>query len=499
MVFIPQAVEPITNTLKTVKPSELVEDTQQEEVQQVQQEQKDEKTLATEALIQKLKNDDAQVRFQATLALSQQESSESVDSLIELLKTSDPSIHPNLIWVLGRLQDSKAINSLIECTKNQDPNICLYAICALQDFVFNGASNPLIEETFVQLLNDTDLEVRHVSALTLGELGNKQALPGLIECLSSEDSEDAYQALKLLSKIGNEDTASTLISCLDSSKPLNLRYRGIRLLGDLAERGIINADSINPLIKCLTDEDLSVQRLAAEALGKIKSKEAIEPLVNLLINSAHGNIKPLNEINSLSDLVPHNKDYEVTWTSAMALANTNIPEVIGPVYGCLGDNDPLVRLYALEALCKAWSNEPVIVPVLVDSLTTPDEELIMFARKVFHNVTQEILDYGTQKCLENSQPEARLRTVLGLANSDDSRAVPHIVKFLNDDNEPEEARNYARELLSQMRGETVMEGLKQCLDSKDIIVKLYAQIVLSKNQETQEFNSERYIKHLLSR
>ena len=499
MVFIPQVIEPITNTSKTVKPSELVKDIPQEKVEQEQQEQKDEKVLATEALIQKLKNDNAQIRFQATLALSQEEKPENVDLLIELLTTSDPSIHPNLIWVLGRLQDSKAINPLIECTKNPNSNIRVYAACALQDFVFNGANNPLIEEAFVQLLNDTDVEVRHIAALTLGELGNKKVLQGLIECLSSEDSEDAYQALTLLSKIGNEDTASTLVNYVDSSKPLNLRYRGIRLLGNLAQRNITNPDSVDPLIKCLKDEDLSVQRLAAEALGKIKSKEAIEPLVNLLVNSAHGNIKPLNEINSLSDLVPRNKDYEVTWTAAMALSNTNIPEVIGPLYGCLGDDDPLVRFYALEALCKAWSNEPVIVPVLIDSLTTPDEELIMFARKAFHNVTQEILDYGTQKCLENSQPEARVRTILGLANSDDPRAVSHIVKFLNDDNESEDARNYARELLSQMRGETVMEGLKQCLDSKDIIVKLYAQIVLSKNQETQEFNSERYIKHLLSR
>lgn len=75
---------------------------------------------------------------------------------------------------------------------------------------------------------------------------------------------------------------------MNKDKPKDLRWRAIWVLGEM---GYPDASSV--LSQALEDEDVNIRYSAMEALGKIKSKDAVEPLIAILKKQEDPSIKSL--------------------------------------------------------------------------------------------------------------------------------------------------------------------------------------------------------------
>jgi len=105
---------------------------------------------------------------------------------------------------------------------------------------------------------------------------------------------------------------------------------------------------VPPPIEALKDEDEGVRLAAAEALGEIKSPEAVPHLIEAL----------------------KDEDEDVRWAAALALGEIKSPEAVPHLIEALKDEDEGVRSAAAWALGEFKS--PEAVPHLIEALKDED-------------------------------------------------------------------------------------------------------------------------------
>lgn len=123
-------------------------------------------------------------------------------------------------------------------------------------------------------------------------------------------------------RILNGETTTDLISLLGHPDQ-DIQRKSSDKLADIGNPAIL------PLIDSLKNRKMAVRLGAVEALGRIRSRRAVGPLVELLKND---------------------KSNEVRWAAAISLASTGDEAAIGPLAHALRDPDKYVRLGAATAL-----------------------------------------------------------------------------------------------------------------------------------------------------
>jgi len=98
----------------------------------------------------------------------------------------------------------------------------------------------------------------------------------LIRDLSSVRSSDRFHSAEALGELGDKGAVEPLIKLL-GDEDLSVREGAAWALGELRD-----ARAVQPLINVLGDENSVVQRIAAEALGKLGDVQAVEPLFKAL-------------------------------------------------------------------------------------------------------------------------------------------------------------------------------------------------------------------------
>jgi len=137
----------------------------------------------------------------------------------------------------------------------------------------------------------------------------------------------ATEALDQLGWIPKDDSEKTryLIAKKQWDELVKL---GVPAVGSLIET--LEDEDINIDCGATIRESVAVREGAAEALGKIRDKRAVEPLTN-----------------ALKDGLSH-----VRYYAARALGEIGDPRAIGPLTQALKDNDEGVRVEAKKALEK---------------------------------------------------------------------------------------------------------------------------------------------------
>ncbi|MEW5757977.1 MAG: HEAT repeat domain-containing protein [Candidatus Omnitrophota bacterium] len=133
--------------------------------------------------------------------------------------------------------------------------------------------HPLIVEPLITCLRDENEDIRHAAAQALAKIG-QPAVDPLIVCLRDEDKNVRQAAVKAFIKIGRP-AVERLIACLRYDNNL-LSQSAIKALGEIGD-----PRAVEPLIKCLKDEDGSVRYNAREALIKT-GRPAVESLIECL-------------------------------------------------------------------------------------------------------------------------------------------------------------------------------------------------------------------------
>ncbi len=148
--------------------------------------------------------------------------------------------------------------------------------------------------------------------------------------------------------------------------------------------GNINAvQAVDTLVEMLDDGDYNVRKVAATTLGKLKVEVAVAPLLRLLEDGksvvrtevviALNHIKPTEAVEALGKVVATDGSYDVRKVAATALGNLRSDEAIAPLLKGLEDDHPPVRKAVIDALVNLKAIEEI--DRFINFFSDPDEEV----------------------------------------------------------------------------------------------------------------------------
>ena len=209
----------------------------------------------------------------------------------------------------------------------------------------------------IDLLKDPDWVVRREAAITLGEMGDERCVEPLAGALRDGDWQVREVAIDGLGQIGSPavdillkllrdwDVRKSVIMALGKIRdervlePLMQQLRNDEFMEDATDALVnLGEPALPGLIKALKDKEELVRKQAVIALGRIKSPEAIDPLIEML----------------------ENKDWFTRLTAAAALeaiGHERGREAIKPL---LKDSDMVVKMRVERILAK-WKKQPATV------------------------------------------------------------------------------------------------------------------------------------------
>jgi HEAT repeat protein len=257
--------------------------------------------------IQNLRSSDPVKRGNAAIALGRMgpRAIPAIPALIERLDDTIALQKAGIMPLIGNTAEEAAkalinmgkpgIESLIGVLKNKNSYIVKRMIAAEG---LGHSNDPLVIEALISVLKDTSERtfqtfiwgntcVRFEAAKSLGRIKGPRARDALIEALTDEEIRIRRDAASALGKIGDEVTKEALLKAA----------LGDRHIRNISVDYVKNKQIVDLLLIDLKNEKSSIRAEAAEALGKTKDINSIEPLIEAL----------------------KDKDFLVTWKAGGAL------------------------------------------------------------------------------------------------------------------------------------------------------------------------------------
>ena len=191
--------------------------------------------------------------------------------------------------------------------------------------------------------------------------------------------------------------------------------------------------ALEPLIKALEDKHWWTRKNAAEALGKIGDKRAVEPLLSFWIKILEDGI------------------------------------------GNIGRNNEFARESAVRALIKIGDGA---VEPLIKALGDKEEDVRRYTARVLGNIGGKRAVEPLIKALEDKDSEVRQRAATSLGWIGDKRAVEPLIKALED--KDSEVRRFTAIALGRIGDKRAVEPLIKALGDKDEYVRNSAAYALKK-------------------
>ena len=165
------------------------------------------------------------------------------------------------------------IKQLIEELQSEDEADRRYAA---EDLGELGAAEAIPH--LVKALEDPSVGVREAATDALIAIGGEEVVRAVIPLLYSENPPLRNYATEILEHTGKDAPGEIMKLC--ESPSVDVRKFALDILGKIGE--VQRLESLEPIIRCLQDEDVNVAGAAAEALGKIGDPEVIPILTRLL-------------------------------------------------------------------------------------------------------------------------------------------------------------------------------------------------------------------------
>ncbi len=234
----------------------------------------DEQEISVEILIQHLRDEDWQVRYDAANQLKALGDTRAVPALIRVLEDENLTVRFIAAMTLGIIHDERAVLPLINLLRTTHDHDVLWAAGWALSELGALSTKPLID-----VLKTNDPLTRDVAADVLGTIGDDSALPHLKQVLAAQGVMDypftgRFGAADALDRFGGA-AVPTFIDLLDHESE-DIRVRVVRSLGRHEA-----ATAVTALVKHLDDtalasldEEVKVCDAVAEVLEKIGTPEA---------------------------------------------------------------------------------------------------------------------------------------------------------------------------------------------------------------------------------
>ncbi|MGA9770457.1 MAG: M56 family metallopeptidase [Blastocatellia bacterium] len=203
---------------------------------------------------------------QAASPVSQQEKDSAVTALLEALKDEDAEVREHALFALSQIGGPRATEALIVALKDPNPEIREKAVWGLG--MGRGAGQV---DGLINALRDSHAQVREKAAWALGMVGNQSAVEPLADALRDENAEVRQRAAWALGMKGNSRALEPLINALKDNTP-DVRESAAWALGMKGDKSAMKA--LNAAMK---DANKDVRQKAAWALGMllVRSGESV--------------------------------------------------------------------------------------------------------------------------------------------------------------------------------------------------------------------------------
>jgi HEAT repeat protein/beta-lactamase regulating signal transducer with metallopeptidase domain len=271
-----------------------------------------------------------------------------VNALIARLKDENAGVRRAAAQSLGRLGDVRAVAPLIAVLADSNAEVRATAIDALADFEDPRAVAPI-----VAMLKDPVTEVKHNALNALSHWDQGVPTAPVIALLDDPDADVRHEAVHLLSHL-EARSAGSAIARLIHDPSADVRQAVVQALGNLNEQG-----SAAAVTEALSDPNPDVRHEALNALNDLKAPIAEATLLKLMTDAnadvrqaaAHlaGDRSVIGAIPSLRRLID-DPNSDVRETATEALGNIADPAARQALRAALQSPDPKVRRAAAEAL-----------------------------------------------------------------------------------------------------------------------------------------------------
>jgi|GEM_PF-3411545 len=377
---------------------------------------------------------------------------DKVEKLIRELRDKDWRVRWDAALALREIGDERAVEPLINALRDEYPDVCRAAAEALGKIGDKKAIEPLIIA-----LRDKDWRVRWDAALALREIGDKRAVEPLINALRDGSPDVCRAAAEALGKIGDKKAIEPLIIALRS---LFVRYAAIEALEKIEpewHKTEVAKKQVPEFINALRNGCSDVRIGAAEALGKIGDKKAIEPLI-IALRDWDWRVR-YAAIEALEKIEPEWHKTEV--------AKKQVPEFIN----ALRDKNSDIRKATARVLGKI-GDERAIEPLII-ALRDKYEWVRKAAAKALVKIGKPAVESLIQT-LRDEDPDVRWAAAYVLGNIGDLRAIEPLIQTLRDENSfVREAAVYALGKIepewykTEAAGRQVPEFVKILVKAKD--------------------------------
>jgi len=206
---------------------------------------------------------------------------------------------------------------LLDAIKSEYPEVRVFAARELLNH-----KTPDMAIIFIDLISDTNEDIRALAVKTVGEIGDVSGLGSLISALRDKEAKVRESAARALGKLGSKKAVMDLLSALND-KENSVTCAVAEALGEIKAN-----EAVETLINLLSNEYPIVKESAIVALGNIRDNRAIEPLIN-----------------SLND-----DEERVRWYAADSLGKIGVQKATLPLITLLSDKSARVRESAVTAL-----------------------------------------------------------------------------------------------------------------------------------------------------
>ncbi len=276
-----------------------------------------------------LKSPELTMKISAIRVLQEVPKDDYVQVLVNVLEDPDRLVRTNAAIALGKTRNPLAVIPLIRhAVTDHDREVQSYALWAYRQIDYARASPQLIE---LLMVSDSSSTMVRFAANEIRQKSDVKAIEAIIQRFQSRQ---AYASFDI----------------------------DVRAAGALYEIGNI---TVEPLVKCLENEDVRVQVNAIYTLGKIGDTRAVLPLINHMANAGAEVRSRISDalikigstaVPDLVKLLEHN-DRDIKWIAAYTLGKIG-PEAEQALIAALkarGDKPSEDIIYALGSAGTAES------------------------------------------------------------------------------------------------------------------------------------------------
>jgi len=468
-----------------------------------------------EEVIQKvlplLRSEAASVR-NLVIEILQSLGEKSIDALLSLLNDENHDVRKFACDMMGNIGSHRAVSHLIATLDDPNRNVASSAAEALGNIGNKEGVEPLIKSL------KSKMWLSCPAAEALGKIGDAGAVQPLIRLIlncSEEDNLALFFAVKALGDIGEMEGGEFLISLLESAQGAIITHI-IEALEQISvgsgENLLLKAKSgkiIPLLLTSLRNENLEVRRKAIITLGQIKSPQAIEPLINLLLDSEEEIKEAVSETLIVSGSVNikdlykglTSKEPEIRAKLAKILGEIGSPQSSEVLIPLLNDGEEEVRIetaYALaktgnasagRSLRKALKDEvghvrsaaasalgdlkvKEAIPVLIETLSDPYPDVrrsAALALEKMKSYREKILPCLLPLC-KNKEEEVRASALYALGKVGGEEILDVLSLSLED--ESPKVRQVTVNILRQIKGRSAFSLLQLAANDEDPAVRV---------------------------